>query len=90
MIHKCKWFFSVFDFGGHLNPSDGHLPFNFGETYQNMACVGGLLGDLTSRSHLRFNDGPFPFNFGETNLGMISLHFSSDHFYRYGFLVTNF
>ncbi len=55
-----------------------------------MACVGGLLGDLTSRSHLRFNDGPFPFNFGETNLGMISLHFSSDHFYRYGFLVTNF
>ncbi len=55
-----------------------------------MACVGGILGDLTSRSHLRFNDGPLPFNSGETNLGMASLHFVSDHFSRYGFLVTNF
>jgi hypothetical protein len=55
-------FLYVFDFGGRLNLCDGHLPFNFGETYQNMACVGGLLGDFTSRSHLRFNDDPFPFN----------------------------
>jgi hypothetical protein len=55
-----------------------------------MACVGGPLGDLTSRSHLGFSDGPLPFNFGETNLGMTSLHYSSEHFSRYEFLVTNF
>ncbi len=64
-------------FGGHLfNLVISHLPLKFiGETYQNMVCACGFLGDFGFISHLRSNDGPLSFNCAEIDLESYIFHF---------------
>lgn len=56
-----------FHFGGHLNPSDGHLFLHL-----KSASANGFLSDFGFGLHLRFNDGHFLLSGGETYLKMVN------------------
>jgi hypothetical protein len=56
-----------FHFGGHLNPSDGHLLLHL-----KLASANGFLSDFGFGLHLRFNDGHFLLICGETYLKMVN------------------
>jgi hypothetical protein len=63
-----------FHFGGHLNPSDGHLLLHF-----KLASANGFLRDFGFGLHIRFNDGHFLLICGKTYLKMVNaVDFLSD------------
>ncbi len=59
--------FDNFHFGGHLNPSDGHLLLHLKSANEN-----GFLNDFGFGLHLIFNDGHFLLICGETYFKMVN------------------
>jgi hypothetical protein len=59
--------FDNFHFGGHLNPSDGHLFLHLKSASEN-----SFLSDFGFGLHLRFNDGHFLLICDETYFKMVN------------------